>query len=521
MKVELRGITKGWPGVVAVDGVDLTVNSGEVHALLGENGAGKSTLMNILYGLHRPDAGEILLDGATLATRSPADAIAAGIGMVHQHFMLVPVFTVAENVMLGVEPVGGLGRLDRAQARQRVAELSERYRLDVDPDATVETLPVGVQQRVEILKALYRDARCLILDEPTAVLTPNEIDELMGIVRDLAAGGRSVIFISHKLREVLAIADRVTVLRRGKVVGETTPAESDSQALATMMVGREVQLVVDKTPAAPGEPVLAVDDLAVTDDRGHLVVDGASLDVRAGEILALAGVQGNGQTELVEALTGLRKPERGTVRLDGVDLTGARASKLFRAGLAHVPEDRQRDGLVGSFSVEQNMVLNQIGTRGFSRWLRVSWRAVREHAEKLVADFDVRTSSVRAAVSTLSGGNQQKVIVAREFFHAKRLLVLSQPTRGLDVGSIQYIHRQVVAKRDEGIAVLVNSSELDEVLALADRIAVMYRGRIVGVLDRAEATRERVGLLMAGEVAGADELAEAAAAEPEEEVVVT
>jgi general nucleoside transport system ATP-binding protein len=515
MKVELRGITKGWPGVVAVDGVDLTVNSGEVHALLGENGAGKTTLMNILFGLHRPDEGEILLDDQPFAARSPADAIDAGIGMVHQHFMLVPVFTVAENVMLGVEPTGALGRLDRALARQRVAELSERYRLDVDPDATVEELPV------EILKALYRDARCLILDEPTAVLTPHEIDELIGIVRQLADAGRSVIFISHKLREVLAIADRVTVLRRGKVVGETTPAESDSQSLATMMVGREVQLVVDKAPAETGDQVLVVDDLAVTDDRGHRVVDGATLEVRAGEILALAGVQGNGQTELIEALTGMRAPERGTVVLDGVDVTGAPPDRLFGAGLAHVPEDRQRDGLVGSFPVSSNMVLNQIRTRGFSRRGRINWKAVREHAEQLVADFDVRTSSVQAAASTLSGGNQQKVIVAREFFHARRLLVLSQPTRGLDVGSIQYIHRQVVAKRDEGVGVLVSSSELDEVLALADRIAVMYRGRIVGVLDRAEATRERLGLLMAGEVGQADEVAASPTAEADEEVVVT
>jgi simple sugar transport system ATP-binding protein len=501
-------------------GVHPPVHRGEAHALLGENGAGKTTLMNILFGLHRADSGEVLLDDEPFVARSPADAIAAGIGMVHQHFMLVPVFTVAENVMLGVEPAGRLGRIDRAQARDRVHELSERYRLAIDPDAVVEELPVGVQQRVEILKALYRDARCLILDEPTAVLTPNEIDELMAIVRELVAGDRSVIFISHKLREVLAIADRVTVLRRGRVVGETTPGESDSQSLATMMVGREVQLVVDKPPAQAGNAVLTVDDLVVTDDRGHRVVDGASLEVRAGEILAIAGVQGNGQTELVEALTGLRTPESGTVTLDGADVTGVTPDKLFKAGLAHVPEDRQSDGLVGSFSVESNMVLNQVKTAGFSRGLRMNWRAVREHATKLVDDFDVRTSSVSAPASTLSGGNQQKVIVAREFFHARRLLVLSQPTRGLDVGSIQYIHRQVVDKRDEGVAVLVNSSELDEVLALADRVAVMYRGRIVGVLDRAEATRERLGLLMAGEVDEAEQVA-VTGTDSEEEVVVT
>jgi general nucleoside transport system ATP-binding protein len=519
MKVELRDITKRFPGVVACDGVDLSVESGEVHALLGENGAGKSTLMNILYGLYRPDQGEILLDGEPLVARSPADAIAARIGMVHQHFMLVPVFTVAENVMLGVEPTGPLGRLDRAEARRRVAELSDRYGLAVDPDATLEDLPVGVQQRVEILKALYRDARCLILDEPTAVLTPTEIDELMSIIRQLAGGGRAVIFISHKLREVLTVADRISVLRDGRIVGRTTPAEADEQALASMMVGRDVQLVVDKDPAEPGPPVLEVDDVAVSDDRGHRVVDGVSLMVRAGEILAVAGVQGNGQTELIEAICGLRAPDAGTIRLDGADVTAEGPDHLFRAGVAHVPEDRQRDGLVGSFPVASNLVLNQIRDRRFSRRGRIDRRAVRRHAADLVDEFDVRTPSIDAAASTLSGGNQQKVIIAREFFHADRLLVLSQPTRGLDVGSIQYIHRQVVAKRDEGAAVLLNSSELDEVLALADRIAVIYRGRIVGVVDRAEANRELIGLLMAGAVD------EAAAVEPvggeEEEVTVT
>jgi general nucleoside transport system ATP-binding protein len=437
---------------------------------------------------------------------------------VHQHFMLVPVFTVAENVMLGVEPTGPLGRLERAEAHRRVAELSERFGLAVDPEAMIEDLPVGVQQRVEILKALYRDARCLILDEPTAVLTPPEITELMEIVRQLAEGDRSVIFISHKLREVLGIADEISVLRNGKVVGHTTPDETDEQALATMMVGRDVKLVVDKTPPAPGEPVLDVDNLVVGDDRGHRVVDGVSFEVRAGEIVALAGVQGNGQTELVEAITGMRPPRSGSVRFDGRDVTGWAPDDLFRAGLAHVPEDRQRDGLIGSFAVSSNLVLNQIEERPFSRRLRIDRRAVRQHAEELVEQFDVRTASVQSAVSTLSGGNQQKVIIAREFFHADRLLVLSQPTRGLDVGSIQYIHRQVVAKRDEGAGVLLNSSELDEVLALADRVAVIYRGRIVGIVDREEASRERIGLLMAGAV---EEAAEVEAPAGEEEVTVT
>jgi general nucleoside transport system ATP-binding protein len=500
MKVELRGVTKRFPGVVACKDVDLTVNEGEVHTLLGENGAGKSTLMNILFGLYRADEGEILLDGEPLEARSPADAIAAGIGMVHQHFMLVPVFTVAENVMLGVEPTGPLGALDRAESRARVAELSDRYGLAVDPDAVVEDLPVGVQQRVEILKALYRDARCLILDEPTAVLTPSEIDELMTIIRQLVAGGRSVVFISHKLREVVGISDRITVLRAGEVVGETTPAESDEQALATMMVGRDVQLVVDKGDARPGAPVLEVDDLVVTDDRACLAVDGVSFEVRAGEIVALAGVQGNGQTELVNAVCGLRGPHAGRIRLDGTDVTGHSPRQLFRAGLAHVPEDRQRDGLVGAFPVADNLVLNQVGRSPFSRGGRLDRRAVRRHAERLVDEFDVRTPSVDTPASSLSGGNQQKVIIARELFHAERLLVLSQPTRGLDVGSIQYIHHQIVQARDRGLAVLLSSSELDEVLALADRIAVIYRGRIVGVVDRADASREQLGLLMAGAV---------------------
>jgi general nucleoside transport system ATP-binding protein len=519
--VELRGITKRFPGVVAVDGVDLTVGAGEVLALLGENGAGKTTLMNVLFGLYRPDEGEILLDGAPLRARSPADAIAAGIGMVHQHFMLVPVFTVAENVMLGAEPADALGRLDRGRARRQVQELSERYGLAVDPDATVEDLPVGVQQRVEILKALYRDARCLILDEPTAVLTPSEIDELMAIIRQLVADGRSVIFISHKLREVLDVADRIAVLRGGRNMGETSPADADVADLARMMVGRDVQLVVDKEPATDSQPMLEVQDLRVVDDRGHAVVDGVSFDVRAGEIVALAGVQGNGQTELVQALAGLRAPLSGTVVLDGRDVTGASPARLVEAGVAHVPEDRQRDGLVGSFSVEANLVLNQIRRRPFARagGMWIDRGAVRRHAEKLVEEFDVRTASVQADASTLSGGNQQKVVVARELNVARRLLILAQPTRGLDVGSIQYIHRQIVAARDAGVAVLVVSTELDEVLALGDRIAVMYRGQVVDVLDRSDASRDRVGCLMAGALEEAATLLPEIGEEPEEVVV--
>jgi simple sugar transport system ATP-binding protein len=505
--------------VVANADVDLSVDSGEVLALLGENGAGKSTLMNILFGLYRPDEGQIVIDGEPVEFADPSAAIAKGIGMVHQHFMLVPVFSVTENVILGTEPTGALGTLDRGEARRRVLELSEQYGLEVDPDATIEDIPVGVQQRVEIIKALYREANCLILDEPTSVLTPSEIDELIEIIRSLKEGGRSIIFISHKLKEVLAVADRIAVLRRGRVVGHTTPAEADEQALASMMVGREVKLVVDKPPAEPGDPVVEVENLVVVDSRGQRVVNDVSFTVRAGEIVAVAGVQGNGQTELVEAMTGLRPAASGHVRLDGRDVTGWPADRLFGAGLAHVPEDRQREGLIGSFGVADNMVLNQWRDPPYARGIVRNWSEIREHAERLVGDFDVRTASVDAPAGTLSGGNQQKVIVAREFSHVERLLILSQPTRGLDVGSIQYIHGRVVAKRDEGVAVLINSSELDEVMALADRIVVMYRGRIIGELDRATATRDAVGLLMAGSVAEAEHALEAG--EGDEEVAVT
>jgi simple sugar transport system ATP-binding protein len=498
MRVELRGITKRFPGVTANEDVDLLVEPGQVHALLGENGAGKSTLMNVLFGLYRQTEGEILLDGVPTTFGSPADAIRAGIGMVHQHFMLVPVFTVAENVMLGVEPTSAPGVLDRGAARRRVLELSARHGLDVDPDAMVEDLPVGVQQRVEILKALYREADCLILDEPTAVLTPTEIDDMLEIVRRLADEGRSVIFISHKLREVRAIADTITILRRGKVVGNTTPEESDEQELASAMVGRDVQLVVDRSEAKPTDVVLRVSDLRVRDERDQLAVADVSFDVRAGEIVAVAGVQGNGQSELVQAIVGLRRPTAGRIELDGADVTFADPGRMVELGVAHVPEDRQRDGLIPSFPVSDNLVLNLTRRAPYSKRIRMDRRAIRQNAERLVRDFDIRTPSVDVPVGTLSGGNQQKVIVGREMSHAERLLVLSQPTRGLDVGSIQYIHRRIVEARDAGLGVLLNSSELDEVLALADRVIVMYRGRVIGEVTGDEATRDSVGMLMAG-----------------------
>jgi len=499
VKVELRGITKRFPGVVANEDVDLSVEGGEVLALLGENGAGKSTLMNVLYGLYHAEEGEILLDGRPVTFASPGDALAAGIGMVHQHFMLVPVFTVNENLMLGNEVTHGpLRRLDMDASRRRIVDLSERYHLAVDPDAVVEDLPVGVQQRAEILKALYRDADCLILDEPTAVLTPAEITELEGIVAALRDAGKAIIFITHKLGEVMRVADRITVLRHGRVVGATTPAETTEAELAEMMVGRAVQLVVDKAPAQPASTVLGVADLSVQDDRGAVAVDDLSFEVRAGEILAVAGVQGNGQTELVEAICGLRPALTGTITLDGADITDSPPGELFRAGVGHIPEDRQADGLVGLFSVADNMVLNTWDWPEYSQGPVRDREAVRTAAERLAADFDVRTASVETPAGTLSGGNQQKVIVAREFTHAQRLLVAAQPTRGLDVGSIQYIHGRIVAERDAGAAVLIVSAELDEVLALADRVAVMYEGRFAGMLEGHDIDRNRIGLLMAG-----------------------
>jgi simple sugar transport system ATP-binding protein len=497
VQLELRGITKRFPGVVANDAVDLKVESGEVHGLLGENGAGKSTLMNVLYGLYRADEGEILLDGEPLLLDDPGDAIDAGIGMVHQHFMLVPVFTVAENIVLGVERTDRLGRLDRATASRNVAELAERSGLPVDPDALVEDLPVGIQQRVEILKALYRDARLLILDEPTAVLTPQEADDLFEAIRGFTAEGRSVIFISHKLREHREIADQISILRRGRIVGTADPRTASEQELANLMVGRPVELTVERTPGEPKDPVLEVSGLQVTDAIGTPIVHDVDLEVRAGEIMAVAGVEGNGQTPLVRAITGLQDIAGGSVTIAGRDVASRTRKEVLRDGIGHVPEDRNRDGLVAEFTVAENLILNLWDAEPFARRAALQFDEIREHARHVVSSYDIRTPSVDTPAGSLSGGNQQKLVVAREFDRRIDLLVASQPTRGVDVGSIEYIHKQLVIKRDEGTAVLLVSSELDEVLALADRIAVMFHGRIVGPFDT-PISKEAVGRMMAG-----------------------
>ncbi|MHB8890926.1 MAG: ABC transporter ATP-binding protein [Candidatus Limnocylindrales bacterium] len=499
MRLELKDITKRFPGVLANDRISISADRGEVLGLLGENGAGKSTLMNILSGLYKPDSGEILIDGTARTFTDPRQAIDAGIGMVHQHFQLVPVFDVVEAVALGAESVTGpLGTFDRKTARRRVVELSEQYRLNVNPDARILDLPVGVRQRVEILKALYRQSDILVLDEPSAVLTPFETEELFGIIRGLARAGTTVIFITHKLNEVLEVADRITVLRRGRVAGTVEPKDATREILANLMVGRDVELKVVKGPAKPGEVVLSIKDLHVRDDRLHMAVKGVSLDVRAGEIVALAGVQGNGQTELVEAIMGLRTADSGTIVVGDRDVTAASPRQVSDLGVAHVPEDRMRDGLIADMTVAENFILDTYHRQPYSRHGSLQATAIKEGAERAVAAYDVRTPSIDTHAGSLSGGNQQKVIVAREFSRPVTLVIASQPTRGLDVGSIEYIHRRMVEQRDQGAAVLIVSTELDEVLAVGDRIAIMLGGRIVGVLEAAEATYERVGMLMGG-----------------------
>jgi simple sugar transport system ATP-binding protein len=498
MKLELRGITKRFPGVVANDNVNLALNTGEVLSLIGENGAGKSTLMSVLYGMYKPDEGQIVIDGTELMFASPADAIAAGIGMVHQHFMLVPVFTVAENVVLGVEPTGALGKLNIDEARRMVREISDKYNLDLDPDAVIEDLPVGVQQRVEIVKVLLRDAKVVVFDEPTAVLTPSEIIEFFEIVKTLVSAGRGVVFITHKLKEALNIADRIAVLRRGKVVGEVDPKTATESQIAEMMVGRPVQLTVDKNSAKAGDVVLKVTDLTVLDADGRTHVENVSFEVHAGEIVGIAGVQGNGQTELVEALTGLRKATSGVIALDGKDLTHSNPRERHQMGMAHIPEDRQRQGLVGGLSVAENLVLTRYHDDQFSHGVIVDWEAADAIAETLITEYDIRTPNKETGVGTLSGGNQQKVIVARELSRDLRLTIAAQPTRGVDVGSIEYIHSRIVKERDAGTAVLIVSTELEEVMALSDRLLVMYRGKVVAELDPKKVTPMEVGLYMAG-----------------------
>jgi ABC-type uncharacterized transport system ATPase subunit len=499
MRLELREISKRFPGVLANDKITVSADRGQVLGMLGENGAGKTTLMNILSGLYKPDSGQIFIDGEERVFGDPAAAIRAGVGMVHQHFMLVPVFDVVEAVALGAETVSGpLGTFDRAAARARIVELSNQYRLDVPPDARIEKLPVGVRQRVEILKALYRQSDILVLDEPSAVLTPHETEELFEIIRSLKATGTTVIFITHKLNEVLEVADHIVVLRRGRVAGTADPKTTTRQALANMMVGRDVELIVPKGPAKPGEVVLTLGGLHVRDDRLEMAVDGVDLDVRAGEIVAIAGVQGNGQTELVEAITGLRTIDSGEMTIGGVHIEKSTPRQVSDLGVAHIPEDRGRDGLINYMTVAENYILDTYHRLPYSKRGVFDLKAVNEGATKGVKDFDIRTPSIQTTAASLSGGNQQKVVVAREFSVPVQLVIAAQPTRGLDVGSIEYIHRRIVEQRDAGAAILIVSTELDEVLAVGDRIAVMYDGKIVGILTGDDATYENIGMLMGG-----------------------
>jgi ABC-type uncharacterized transport system ATPase subunit len=495
--LEMRDIRKEFPGVVANDEVSFDVRRGEVHALLGENGAGKSTLMNILYGLYRPDGGEIRVNGGRVSFSSAREAIQAGIGMVHQHFMLIPVMTVAENIVLGVEPRAGGVLLDEKGAAERVRELSGRFGLVVEPDALVSDITVGQQQRVEILKALYRDADLLILDEPTAVLTPQEAQELFGVIRRLQAEGMSIIFITHKLNEVLDIADRITVLRRGRTI-ETVPREgATEESLARAMVGRDVLLQVEKPVAQRGETLLTVENLHVRDDRGIEKVSGVSFDVRAGEIVGIAGVDGNGQSELIDAITGLQKIESGAVTIDGKHLTHASARAALDLGIGHIPEDRQRRGLVLEFSIAENIALHDYAKAPDARFGWLFPGRMTDRAKRLIEDFDVRGGGPQTPAGGLSGGNQQKLVAAREIDRDPKVLIAAQPTRGLDVGAIEYLHRRLVTERDRGRAILLVSLELEEILSLSDRILVLYEGQIVGE-HSGDVSEEQIGLEMLG-----------------------
>ncbi len=496
VQLELRGITKRFGPLVANDHIDLVVEPGEIHALLGENGAGKSTLMNVLYGIYDPDEGEILLDGKPVKFATAGDAVAAGIGMVHQHFMLVPVFTVAESVALGYEPTKAAGIIDLKKARELVESVSARFGFDIDPDAKIEDLPVGAQQRVEIVKALSRDASVLVLDEPTAVLTPQETDELMAIMKQLASEGTSIIFITHKLREVRAVADKITVIRRGKVVGEASPNSTEAE-LANLMVGRPVLLQVHKDAFAPGDVGLSLENVSLLDANENIALDHVNLDVHKGEIVAIAGVQGNGQSELADVILGLQTPNEGSITLEGKELNKLNVRQHLDSGIGFVPEDRSTDGMIASFSVSENLILDHYKKAPFASGPAMKPPVIQANAEKLRDELDIRLTNVSDAISTLSGGNQQKVVVARELSQDLSLFMANQPTRGVDVGSIEFIHQRIVAVRDSGVPVIVVSSELDEVVGLADRIAVMYRGGIIGVVP-STTSRSVLGLMMAG-----------------------
>ena len=496
MSLELRGITKRFGSLTANDAIDLAVGDGEIHAILGENGAGKSTLMNVVYGLLQPDEGSISVDGKEITIHSPLDALAAGIGMVHQHFMLIPVFTVAENIVLGHEKVKGLGFLNLESAKKEILRVSAEFNFDIDPDALVEDLPVGLQQRVEIIRALIYDAKVLILDEPTAVLTPQETDELLRNMKKLKDKGTSIVFITHKLREVKEAADKITIIRRGKVVGTASPTASQEE-LASLMVGRPVSLDVDKNSAQLGEVTLSVSNLTISDHTGRSLVKNVSFEVRAGEVLAVAGVQGNGQSELAESIVGLQEHVTGKIELQGKEITRASVRDALHAGIAFVPESREEDGLIGSFSIEENLILDLHDLPPYAKGPVISQSVVNSEAQKRVKEFDIRTQSAKDLASSLSGGNKQKVVLARELSRPVKLLVASQPTRGLDVGSIEFVHERIIAERDAGRAVLLFSTELDEVTALADRIAVMYRGEFIAIVP-ADTSREELGLLMAG-----------------------